>query len=201
MIDTPAAEEYQEFIRRVRAGDARAAEELVRRYEQEIRLEVRVWLRLRDPRLRRVLDSIDICQSVMASFFVRAAVGDYDLDEPRQLIGLLVKMARNKVAEQARFHHRQRRDLRRHNAEHDPAVEVAVNQESPSEIVQMRELLQQVRERLSDEERLLADLRMQGLDWEAVAARAGGTAEARRKQLGRAAARVSRELGLDESLE
>src|SRR4051794_2951522 len=85
-------EEYLRFIRRVRDGDGRAAEELVRRYEPEIRLEVRTWLRLRDPRLRRVFDSMDICQSVMASFFVRAAIGEYELDEPRQLIRLLVGM-------------------------------------------------------------------------------------------------------------
>ena len=39
-------------------------------------------IHLRDVRLRRVLDSTDICQSVLASFFVRAALGQYDLDTP-----------------------------------------------------------------------------------------------------------------------
>lgn len=71
---------FAEFLRRIRAGDEHAAAELVRRYEPAIRLEVR--LRLGDPRLRRVLDSMDICQSVLASFFVRAAVGQYDLERP-----------------------------------------------------------------------------------------------------------------------
>ena len=70
-------------------------------------------LRLRDPRMRRVFDSMDICQSVMASFFLRAAVGDFDLDEPSQLIRLLVGMARNRLAEHVRFHQRHRRDVRR----------------------------------------------------------------------------------------
>jgi hypothetical protein len=32
---------------------------------------------------------------VLASFFLRAAVGEYDLSAPEQLVGLLVKMARN----------------------------------------------------------------------------------------------------------
>ncbi len=94
--------EYSTFIRRVREGDDRAAEELVRLYEPEIRLEVRGWLRLRDPRLRRVFDSTDICQSVLAQFFVRAAIGEFDLDEPTQLIRLLVGMARNKLSEEVR---------------------------------------------------------------------------------------------------
>ena len=113
MVDSAAGGEYTEFIRRIREGDEQAAEELVRRYEPEIRLEVRGWLRLRNPALRRVFDSMDICQSVLASFFARAAIGQFDLDEPPQLIRLLVGMARKKVAEQTRHHQRQRRDVRR----------------------------------------------------------------------------------------
>ena len=111
MEDSAATSEYAEFVRRIRDGDEHAAEELVRRYEPEIRLEVRGWLRLRNPSLRRVFDSMDICQSVLASFFTRAAFGEFDLEEPSQVIRLLVGMARKKVAEQARYHQRQRRDV------------------------------------------------------------------------------------------
>jgi len=121
MAEPAERDEYADFIRRVRAGDERAAEELVRRYETEIRLEIRVWLRVRDPRLRRVFDSMDICQSVLASFFVRAAVGDFDLDEPGQLIRLLVGMARNKLSEHVKFHQRQCGDVRRTSAEPEAA--------------------------------------------------------------------------------
>ena len=102
MSEPLRGEEYTDFIRRIRLGDERAAEELIRRYEPEIRLEIRTMLRLRDPRLRRVFDSMDICQSVMVSFFLLAAVGDFDLDEPSQLIRLLVGMARNRLAEHVR---------------------------------------------------------------------------------------------------
>jgi RNA polymerase sigma-70 factor (ECF subfamily) len=76
---------FAELIHRIRNGDARAAEELVRRYEPAIRLEVR--MRLGDVRLRRAFDSMDICQSVLGSFFVRAVAGQYDLNEPEQLMG------------------------------------------------------------------------------------------------------------------
>ena len=64
-------ESPSELIRQVRNGDEAAAVELVRRYEPVIRRQIRVWLRMQDPRLRRVFDSMDVCQSVMASFFVR----------------------------------------------------------------------------------------------------------------------------------
>ena len=72
------------FIRRIRAGDEQGRE-LVERYEPVIRREVK--MRLRDPRLYRRLDWTDICQSVLASFFVRAASGQYDLDQPDSCCG------------------------------------------------------------------------------------------------------------------
>jgi RNA polymerase sigma-70 factor (ECF subfamily) len=71
----------------------------VRQYESAIRLEVR--MRLGDTRLRRAFDSMDVCQSVLASFFVRAA-GQLDLNEAGQLVRLLVGMARNKLAFEVR---------------------------------------------------------------------------------------------------
>src|SRR6476619_7176990 len=91
---------FGEFLLRIRAGDEQAAAELVRRYESAVRVEVR--MRLADSRLRRVFDTMDLCQSVLASFFVRAAAGQYDLERPEQLVRLLVAIARNKVAYQAR---------------------------------------------------------------------------------------------------
>src|SRR5260370_24783284 len=102
------------FMKRVRAGDEQAATELVRLYEPEIRREVR--LRLRDSRLRRDFDSVDICQSVLASFFVRPALGQYELEKPEELIRLLVTMTRNKLVGQVRKQQTQGRDLRRRDA-------------------------------------------------------------------------------------
>ena len=84
----------------MRQGDADAAQELWQRFEPVLKREIR--LRLRDTRLRQRFDESDVCQSVMASFFVRTAMGQYELDTPEQMLRLLVRMARNKVAGQAR---------------------------------------------------------------------------------------------------
>src|SRR5437867_3096085 len=105
-MDEPG--DFLELIRRVRAGDQQAATDLVRRYEPAIRLAVRV--RLTDGRLRRVMDSMDICQSVLANFFVRAAAGQFELEKPEQLLALLTTMARNKLTNQAHRHQAGRRD-------------------------------------------------------------------------------------------
>src|SRR5262245_38308506 len=149
---------FADFIQRIRAGDDQAAEELVRRYEPLIRREVR--LRIEDERLNRAFDSMDVCQSVLASFFVRAATGEYDLDEPQHLVRLLVTMARNKLASRARLEHRQRRDHRRVTVTDPEAMnELLDRQPSPSEVLSRRELLEQMRASLTAEEREIADLR------------------------------------------
>jgi RNA polymerase sigma-70 factor (ECF subfamily) len=107
----PERDAFADFLRRIRAGDERAAAELVSRYGPFLRREVR--LRLTDPGLSRQLDSEDVCQSVLASFFARAALGQYDLSDARQLVGLLLSMARHKLAHAARKHRAQRRDVGR----------------------------------------------------------------------------------------
>jgi RNA polymerase sigma-70 factor (ECF subfamily) len=186
---------FADFLRRIRAGDEQAAAELVRRYESAVRVAVR--MRLGDARLRRVLDSMDVCQSVLASFFVRAAAGQYDLGGPDQLVRLLVSIARNKVAYQARRHRAGNRDLRRNAALDAGAREPVGAEPSPSRVASGRELLAEVRRRLTPEELRLADLRAEGREWAEIAATLGGTVEARRKQLARALDRVTSQLDLE----
>ena len=187
---------FADFLRRIRAGDQQAAAELVRRYEPLIRREVR--LHLEDQRLGRLFDSMDVCQSVLASFFLRTAAGEYDLDQPEQLVGLLVRMARNKLASAARRQSRQKRDHRRAVGGGDALDRLPATGDSPSELVAGRELLQRLLALLKEEERQLVELRGQGLAWADVAERLGGTAQARRMQLARTLDRVGRELGLEE---
>jgi RNA polymerase sigma-70 factor (ECF subfamily) len=186
---------FQRLIRRVRAGDAQAAEELVRLYEPTIRRVVRV--RLGDARLQRLFDSTDICQSVFGSFFVRTALGQYDLNTPEQLLHLLVNMSRKKVIDQVREAGAARRDYRR--GQRLPAEDLCVAPgPSPSEQVAGEDLLREFRKRLSEDERRLAEARADGRDWKQIAAECGkGTPEALRKQLARAVDRVARELGLE----
>lgn len=188
---------FAEFLRRIRAGDEQAATELVRQYEPLIRRAVRI--RLEDKRLCRLFDSMDVCQSVLASFFVRTAAGQYDLERPEQLLKLLVSMARNKLASAARGQHRECRDQRRQAGGDPEQLEIlAAAAPTPSRVVAGQDLLQQFRQRLTDEERQIADLRGQGFGWVEIAAQLGGLPQTRRMQLTRAVERVSRELGLDE---
>jgi RNA polymerase sigma-70 factor (ECF subfamily) len=187
---------FRDLILRVRAGDEAAAAEVVRRYEPSLRRAVR--LRLRDPRLRRLVETVDICQSVLADFFVRAALGRFELERPEQLLQLLAVIARNKVINQLHKQRAARRDLRR--VESAPAEDHALagRDATPSREVAGRELLAEARSRLAPDERQLLEFRENGWEWSRIAAELGGSPERLRKKLARAVERVAQSLGLAE---
>lgn len=186
---------FQQLIHRVRAGEPQAAAELVRAYEPEVRRALRVWLTA--PGLRRVLDSVDICQSVLANFFVRAAAGQFELQEPAQLIRLLITMARNRLRDHVRKLHAERRDQRRLAG--GEVLKTAVDAHgTPSQIVAAQDMLQCLLERLSARERYLAEQRVAGRNWVDIGREVGTSADAARMQLHRGIDRAARELHLDE---
>jgi RNA polymerase sigma-70 factor (ECF subfamily) len=189
-------ESFADLIRQVRQGDARAAERLVRRYEPAVRRVVQ--LRLQHSSLRRHIDSVDVCQSVLASFFCRAALGQYDLSGPEQLVKLLTAMARNKFANQARKRQGLPADPVPGRAATGGLEEAAADEPSPSRLAAGRDLLAAVRARLREDERVLADFRARGLEWPEIAAELGGTPDALRKKLTRALDRVARVVGLED---
>ena len=179
-----ALSEFQELMARVRTGDQLAAAELVRQFEPQIRRFIRI--RPTDPHLYRVFDSLDICQSVLANFFVRVAAGQFDLEEPSHLVKLLFRMAKNKLIDHAR------KPLIRNTLGADPAFvdSLVGGEETPSAILAHEELLQRAYRRLSEEERNLAQQRAEGRSWEDIAQEVGNTPDALRKQLGKAIDRV-----------
>ena len=188
--------EFAELFARVRIGDPDAATELVRQYEPAIRVAVRASLV--DPKLRRHFDSMDVCQSVLGSFFARAAVGQYDLDQPAQLVALLVKMTKNKVAMQARRHRQAKRDHRRMSSDDEPLGNALGAAHDPQDAASAKELLSAILTQLGNEEREIAQRRAIGQDWAMLASEMGGTPDGRRKQLARALDRLAPELGFDE---
>src|SRR5262245_36902173 len=114
---------FDDLVTRLRCGDPDAAVELVRRYEPAIRTAVRG--RMADTRLRRLFDSMDVCQAVLASFFARVALGQHELTSPDDLVRLLVAMARNKLAAQVTRHRSVGRDYRRITAAAEDVQPVA----------------------------------------------------------------------------
>lgn len=190
---------FQEFVGRIRAGDQEAAVELVKLYEPVIRREIR--MQNESQRFNRVFDSMDICQSVLASFFWRSAAGQYDLEAPANLEKLLVRMAKNKFASATRALLRRRRDSRRAEASDVALSSIVDPLPTPVEVVAGQDMLIAFRRCLTKEESRVADLRSQGWSWTEIADALGGTAQSRRMQLSRAVQRAGRQLGLGDHVE
>ncbi len=184
---------FQVLVAQVRAGEGQAAAELVRAYEPALLREVRMWLT--DPGLRRLVDSADICQSVLASFFLHVATGDFDLQSPSQLVGLLATMAHNSILNHQRRQQTRKRDAGRLVADGSLALEgVADRRPSPSQAVADAEVIQRALDLLTPEERHVLDERAAGRSWPELAAEMNTTPEALRKNFARAIERVSESL-------
>src|ERR1019366_10077219 len=127
------------------------AAKLVREYEPEIRRVIRI--QLHDSPLQRHFDSMDICQSVMANFFVRASPGQFELQQPKEVLRLLITMARNKLTDKARATRGATRNPGGKQADGSAVLNnVADSGVSPSRVIQGQELLGRIRGQLSPEE-------------------------------------------------
>ena len=184
--------QFSELMKRVRSGDQLAAAELLRLYEPAIRRDIR--LRLSNPKLRRVVDSVDIAQSVFGNFFVRAVYGEFELERPEQLFGLLSRMVTNKVIDK----HRRATTRRIQDLVDSPVEDCELadhNAATASEVVARAELLEQFEQRLTKEENQIARMRRDGKSWNDIADQLEGRPDALRKKLMRACDRVLTELG------
>ena len=188
-------ETFTELMHRSRRGDADAIEQLVRRYEPVIRVAIRV--RLSDSGLRSMFDSMDISQSVLGNFFVRAATGQFEIDSPEQMVKLLVTMARNRLTNHVVQQRTARRDHRRNLQTLAGKADSVDPSPSPSDAISVKELLHAFRSRLTPEEKRLVELRDLGKGWPEIAAELGGTPDGLRMALGRTLDRIARDLRLE----
>jgi RNA polymerase sigma factor (sigma-70 family) len=184
---------FTTLIDRLRRGDNLAAAELLREYEPVLRRII--GMRLADSRVRRLHDADDIFQSVFGSFFVRMALGQYDIGSQEDLLKLLATMVRNKVVNKQR-----RRSLENQEELRVPLDrQIAQDGSAPGDAILHEELLRKAALLLSSKEQELVALRKQGLEWGAIAERLGSTPEGLRKRLARAVDLVVKQLGLDDT--
>jgi RNA polymerase sigma factor (sigma-70 family) len=185
---------FQNLIRRVRLRDQQACAELVHTYLPDVLRIVR--MQISNLNLQQVIEADDICQIVLANFFIRMADGQFQLNEPAQLKVLLGRMARNQVLDEGRRAQASRRARQRTLQANEAMQQVPSADATPSRIIASSELLAEIYRRMSNEERQVADQRALGTDWQAIAEAMGSSSEAVRKKLSRAYDRVLKELNL-----
>lgn len=186
--------EFSELLARVRRGEPEAATELIEKYERELRIIARV--KLTDPRVRRIFDSTDVCQSILFNFFIRTAAGEYEFRSSDDFVRLLATMIENKVIDYARFLRTKRRDIRRQSAL--PVEEFQlVRGANPAELdLENAEIIERIKERLSEEAITIWESRAGGCSWESIATRFGCKVDTIRKRYSRSMDRVLTDLGI-----
>lgn len=166
-----------DLIVRAKAGDEVAVEDLLRRFENEVRMVVRGRL----PRaLRSQFDSMDFVQAVWTSVLTKDGPDLARFDNSRRLMGYLAGVARNKVIEE----HRRRTQTHKYNLKREEPLyvrrgnreiprEVAATGPSPSQDAQAHDRLAQLLRGRSTQERQVVELRRRGLTFTEIAEKLG----------------------------
>jgi RNA polymerase sigma factor (sigma-70 family) len=171
----PNDDEFNELLRRARAGDNGAIRDFLSQFEQEVRTMVRSRL----PRkLRNQFDSTDFVQAVWQSFFVDSDCREFDNIE--HLRGFLFGMVRNKVSEQhRRLTKTEKYDLAREErlyvrrGDREVPLEVVSPEPSASQAAQAADRMDQLTAGRSPLEIEVIMLRRQGLTFVEIADRTG----------------------------
>jgi DNA-directed RNA polymerase specialized sigma24 family protein len=181
-----AGPELPEFLHILQSGDQQAIAALLRELDPFLRKIIR--LRLVDGRLRRVVDTTDIFDSLLKDFLARKTVGQAPAETAAGLRAYLAAAVHHKIQTRARKE-------RRHAGRLPHNWEVPDPETTPSVRVEAEDFHEAVRERLSAQTQRLFDLKTRGLSWNEIAAQVGGSPDALRMRLTRAVAAALSGLG------
>lgn len=161
-----------ELLREAQAGSASALAALLERHQARIRALVRQRL---GQELRRELDSGDLVQEALVE--VVQAFPRFELRDERSFVRWLAALVENRLRELARFHGREKRDLRRRVAlpsEDGSVAGPADPGPSPSQEARGAETEERLAVALAElppHWRAVLELRRAGLEFEAMAER------------------------------
>jgi RNA polymerase sigma-70 factor (ECF subfamily) len=169
MSDDAASPE--ELLKRLRSGDQAAATELFRRFARRLIGLARAQL---DSRLRHKVDPEDVVQSVFRSFFMRHQEGQFQVRDWDNLWSLLAMITVRKctnvrvsLGRQARNVHREIR-IEAGPDDSSPGWEALARDPTPAEAVALTELIDKLLGALSERERQMVTLSLEGKDARAI---------------------------------
>lgn len=146
---------------RLRAGDERAAAEVLERFGRRLIALARSRL---DGRLRQKLDPEDVVQSVYKSFFLRQADGRLDPGDWDSLWTLLTVLTLRKCGRWAAHFQTARRQVSAEVALQPAAGgwEALADEPSPSEVLALTETVEELHRGLEGRDRDIVTLALQG---------------------------------------
>jgi RNA polymerase sigma-70 factor, ECF subfamily len=175
------------LVERAKTGDEAAIRDLLRRFENDVRIVVRARL----PRaLRSQFDTMDFVQAVWTSVLTKDGPDLTRFDNTRRLRGYLAKVATNKVfQEHRRRTQTQKFDLKRQEPLYvrqggrEVPRELAWPGPTPSQDAQAGDRLAQIVEGCSDSVLNIVALRQQGMTYAEIAERVGLHVDAVRRKV------------------
>jgi RNA polymerase sigma-70 factor (ECF subfamily) len=192
MTDSTSAQ----LLARFQQGDEQAAEAIFQRYVSRLTALARSRLA---PRLSRRIDPEDVVLSAYRSFFLRARRGEYALIRGGDLWRLLVAITLHKTRRQAARHAADKRDFAREQPDSPSAAygmidHIAGREPTPDEAAALLEEYALMMGDLSDLERQVFELRLQGLAQDEIAARIERSERTARRVLEQVRERLERRL-------
>ena len=194
------SEDFAALVARGRQGDREALAQLAQQYEPKVRLVARVLL---GPALRPYLDSVDLVQSVHRSLLLGLREEHFDFANPDKLIALALTVVRRKVARHWRRLRRQQRLDGRASEGGDLAqllTSLSSPQGDPALAAQFNDQIRHLCADLSETERRMLDLRLQGYSTAEIAGQLGLNPVALRVRLTRLRQRLQAASVLDDWL-
>ncbi|HVK10826.1 MAG TPA: sigma-70 family RNA polymerase sigma factor [Gemmataceae bacterium] len=169
------------LLRRLTAGQPRAADDLYHRYAERIRALARARL---PQHVAARLDPDDVVQSVFRAFFESAKQGLYQVPDGETLWQLLAVVTVNKVRSLHAFHAAARRDAR-------ATVGWEETDGGGSDDDLMALAIRDVFERLPEPERVAIELRVEGYEVAEIATRTGRSKRSVERSLQKARERLA----------
>lgn len=153
-----ANQQFRELVQKARAGDRKSVANLMKGYEPQVLAMARSLL---GTELNPYADADDVTQSVHQSFLLALGNENYQFATPQELLGLVLTMARRKVAGIWRKVKRQKRFS-------DPQTQLVLcslaHHVDPARIVEANDEVCAVAAKLSMIERKIFTMRLQGFN-------------------------------------
>lgn len=154
---------FADFLKQLKEGDDDAARRLLERFARQL---VALARRRVDGRFKHKVDPEDVVQSAYKSFFYRYAEGNIDIGSWNGLWGLLTIITVRKCMERVAYHRAEKRDATREvsASQRDPAssLDMLSREPTPTEAVELTETVDRLLAGLSEPERLIVELSLQG---------------------------------------
>ena len=154
---------FSDLMDRLRRGDSAAAERVFARFAGRL---IGLARRRLGARLRGKEDAEDVMQSVLKSFFVRQAGGEFELGDWDGLWALLTVITLRKCGYRTRRFLAARRDVRREAAPSSPdeagGWEAVSREPTPEEAAVLAETVEDLFRGLDEDNRRIVELSLQG---------------------------------------